>query len=75
MYTSLVGRGAVLIGLICGLLAVSLPFVSEGSSRYADDGTAAAFLCSPLASGITGSILFVDKGYHAMGMSVESLVG
>jgi enoyl-[acyl-carrier protein] reductase I len=38
-------------------------------------GTAAAFLCSPLASGITGSILFVDKGYHAMGMSVESLVG
>jgi hypothetical protein len=32
------------VGLTCGLLAVSLPFVSEGSSRYVDDGTAAAFL-------------------------------
>ena len=31
-------------------------------------GTAAAFLCSPLASGITGTTVYVDKGYHAMGM-------
>jgi hypothetical protein len=49
MWTSLVGRGAILVGLICGLLAVSLPFVSQGSSRYADDGTAAAFLIVLLA--------------------------
>lgn len=28
---------------------------------------AAAFLCSPLASGITGCVIHVDKGYHAMG--------
>jgi enoyl-[acyl-carrier protein] reductase I len=35
-------------------------------------GTAAAFLCSPLASGITGSTLFVDKGYHAMGVAVDA---
>jgi enoyl-[acyl-carrier protein] reductase I len=34
-------------------------------------GTATAFLCSPLASGITGATLYVDKGYHAMGMGVE----
>jgi enoyl-[acyl-carrier protein] reductase I len=34
-------------------------------------GTATAFLCSPLASGITGTTLYVDKGYHAMGMAVE----
>lgn len=35
----------------------------------ADDvGAAAAFLCSPLGAGITGSTLYVDKGYHAMGM-------
>jgi enoyl-[acyl-carrier protein] reductase I len=34
-------------------------------------GTAAAFLCSPLASGITGETLHVDKGYHAMGMQAE----
>jgi len=32
--------------------------------------TAAAFLASPLASGITGSVIYVDKGYHAMGMAV-----
>jgi len=35
-------------------------------------GTAAAFLCSPLASGITGSTVYVDKGYHAMGMAVAA---
>jgi enoyl-[acyl-carrier protein] reductase I len=29
---------------------------------------AAAFLTSPLAAGITGVTLFVDKGYHAMGL-------
>jgi len=33
-------------------------------------GAAAAFLCSPLASGITGSVLYVDKGYHVMGKAV-----
>jgi len=31
---------------------------------------AAAFLSSSLASGITGTVLYVDKGYHAMGMAV-----
>jgi enoyl-[acyl-carrier protein] reductase I len=30
-------------------------------------GHAAAFLCSPLASGITGCVIHIDKGYHAMG--------
>jgi enoyl-[acyl-carrier protein] reductase I len=30
-------------------------------------GDVAAFLSSPLASGITGCVLHVDKGYHAMG--------
>jgi enoyl-[acyl-carrier protein] reductase I len=29
---------------------------------------AAAFLCSPLASGITGTVLYVDKGYNIMGV-------
>ena len=33
-------------------------------------GAATAFLCSPLASGITGTTLYVDKGFHAMGMAV-----
>jgi enoyl-[acyl-carrier protein] reductase I len=31
---------------------------------------AAAFLLSPLASGITGTVVYVDKGYHSMGMAV-----
>jgi enoyl-[acyl-carrier protein] reductase I len=32
-------------------------------------GNAAAFLCSDLASGITGQILYVDAGYEIMGMA------
>jgi enoyl-[acyl-carrier protein] reductase I len=35
-----------------------------------DVGNTAAFLCSPLASGITASVVYVDNGYHAMGMGV-----
>lgn len=31
-------------------------------------GNAAAFLCSDLASAITGQVLFVDSGYNIMGM-------
>ncbi len=34
-------------------------------------GATAAFLASSLASGITGTTIYVDKGYHAMGKSVE----
>ena len=34
-----------------------------------DVGNAAAFLCSPLAAAITGSTVYVDNGYHAMGMA------
>ena len=33
-------------------------------------GHTAAFLASPLASGITGTMIYVDKGYHSMGMAV-----
>src|SRR5699024_9206007 len=32
-------------------------------------GNAAAFLCSDLASGITGEITHVDSGYNILGMS------
>ena len=31
-------------------------------------GNAAAFLCSDLASGITGEVVYVDSGYHIVGM-------
>jgi len=34
-----------------------------------DVGNAAAFLCSDLAAGITGEVLYVDSGYSHVGMS------
>jgi enoyl-[acyl-carrier protein] reductase I len=34
----------------------------------AEVGDAALFLCSDMARGITGEVLFVDNGYHIMGM-------
>ena len=34
-----------------------------------DVGNAAAFLCSDLAAGISGEVLYVDGGYHSVGMS------
>jgi enoyl-[acyl-carrier protein] reductase I len=34
-----------------------------------DVGNAAAFLCSDLASGVTGEVLYVDGGFHTVGMS------
>jgi len=36
-----------------------------------DVGNTAAFLASPMASAITGSVVYVDNGYHAMGMAVS----
>jgi enoyl-[acyl-carrier protein] reductase I len=36
-------------------------------------GSTAAFLASDLASGITGTTIYVDKGYHAMGVPPAQL--
>jgi enoyl-[acyl-carrier protein] reductase I len=36
-----------------------------------DVGNAAAFLASPLAAAITGTVVYVDNGYHAMGMALQ----
>jgi enoyl-[acyl-carrier protein] reductase I len=36
-----------------------------------DVGNAAAFLCSDLAAGIAGEILYVDGGYNTIGMHLE----
>ncbi len=35
-----------------------------------DVGNAAAFLCSDLAAGITGEIVYVDSGFNTVGMSL-----
>ena len=39
----------------------------------ADVGHTAAFLASDLAKGITGTTVYVDKGYHSMGMGADTL--
>ena len=35
-------------------------------------GHTAAFLSSPLASSVTGSLIYVDNGLHTMGLAVDS---
>ena len=40
-----------------------------------DVGSTAAFLCSQLAQAITGSVVYVDNGFHAMGMAVVESSG
>ncbi len=37
-----------------------------------DVGNTAAFLCSDLASGITGEIIYVDAGFNTVGMTLDS---
>jgi enoyl-[acyl-carrier protein] reductase I len=37
-----------------------------------DVGNAAAFLCSDLAAGITGQVIYVDSGYNIVGMAFAS---
>lgn len=64
-------RAASAIGIISTMVEyckVNAPLPEALDAR--EVGTTAAFLCSPLASGITGSTVYVDKGYHAMGMAV-----
>jgi enoyl-[acyl-carrier protein] reductase I len=39
----------------------------------ADVGATGAFLCSPLAAGITGSVIHVDKGFSTMGLAVDAV--
>lgn len=34
-----------------------------------DVGNAATFLCSPMAAGVTGEVLYVDNGFNTVGMS------
>ena len=45
------------------------------SLQAEDVGATAAFLCSPLAAAITGSVVYVDNGFHAMGATLERPAG
>ena len=68
----LASRAAAAIGEIDRMVAYVARNAPLPESLRSDEvGQAAAFLCSSLASGITGTVLYVDKGYHAMGMPVD----
>lgn len=72
----LASRAAKAIGSIDRMVEYYRENAALPESNTADEvGVAAAFLCSPLASGITGETLHVDKGYHAMGMKAEDRLG
>jgi enoyl-[acyl-carrier protein] reductase I len=64
-------RAASAIGFIDEMVkyyAQNSPLTEQLSA--AEVGNTAAFLCSPLGSGITGTTIYVDKGYHSMGRTV-----
>jgi enoyl-[acyl-carrier protein] reductase I len=66
-------RAAKAIGFIEKMIEYSYansPLKRAISAR--EVGTTAAFLSSPLASAITGVVLYVDCGMHAMGLAVDS---
>jgi enoyl-[acyl-carrier protein] reductase I len=69
----LASRAASAIGIIekmVDYVAANAPLTDKLAAS--EVGAVAAFLSSPLASGITGSTVYVDKGYHAMGMAVPT---
>ncbi|OAY43151.1 enoyl-[acyl-carrier-protein] reductase [NADH], chloroplastic [Manihot esculenta] len=66
-------RAAKAIGFIDMMIDYSLanaPLQKELSAE--EVGNAAAFLASPLASAITGAVVYVDNGLNAMGVGVDS---
>jgi enoyl-[acyl-carrier protein] reductase I len=64
-------RAASAIGIIDKMVtycAANSPLTDPLTAE--EVGSTAAFLSSPLASGITGTTVYVDKGYHTMGMAI-----
>jgi enoyl-[acyl-carrier protein] reductase I len=68
----LASRAASAIGIIEKMVeycAGNSPLTEPLEAR--EVGNTAAFLSSPLATGITGTVVYVDKGYHSMGMALQ----
>ncbi|KAL9336250.1 hypothetical protein Peur_070738 [Populus x canadensis] len=66
-------RAAKAIGFIDMMIdysSANAPLQKELSAE--EVGNAAAFLASPLASAITGAVVYVDNGLNAMGVGVDS---
>jgi enoyl-[acyl-carrier protein] reductase I len=67
----LASRAASAIGFIDQMIEytkANAPLPEAITAR--EVGATAAFLASPLGAGITGSVVYVDKGYHAMGKAL-----
>ena len=65
-------RAASAIGFIDQMIDYSVRNAPLTEPITAEQVSAtAAFLCSPLASGITGATIYVDHGYQAMGVAVD----
>ncbi|XP_019077386.2 enoyl-[acyl-carrier-protein] reductase [NADH] 1, chloroplastic isoform X1 [Vitis vinifera] len=66
-------RAAKAIGFIDMMINYSLANAPLQKELHAEEvGNAAAFLVSPLASAITGAVVYVDNGLNAMGVGVDS---
>ncbi|KAK9803751.1 hypothetical protein WJX73_000923 [Symbiochloris irregularis] len=66
-------RAAKAIGFIDKMIAYSYANAPIQKELAASEvGNAAAFLLSPLASAITGTVIHVDNGLHAMGLAPDS---
>ncbi|KAL5983371.1 hypothetical protein ACLOJK_017455 [Asimina triloba] len=66
-------RAAKSIGFIEKMIDYSFTNSPLQKELVADEvGNVAAFLASPLASAVTGTVVYVDNGLHAMGVAVDS---
>ncbi|KAH8958167.1 hypothetical protein BDL97_06G009900 [Sphagnum fallax] len=66
-------RAAKAIGFIDDMINYSCSNAPLQQELKSDNvGNTAAFLASPLASAITGTVIYVDNGLHAMGLAVDS---
>jgi enoyl-[acyl-carrier protein] reductase I len=67
----LASRAASAIGFIGQMIEYTKTNAPLPEALTAQEvGSTAAFLCSPLASGITATTVYVDKGYYAMGKAL-----
>ncbi|XP_060196682.1 enoyl-[acyl-carrier-protein] reductase [NADH], chloroplastic-like [Lycium barbarum] len=66
-------RAAKAIGFIDMMIDYSIANAPLQKELSADEvGNTAAFLASPLASAITGAVIYVDNGLNAMGVGIDS---